>query len=153
MLVPVPAGGVSAAPDPVQPPPCRRRSSPLLLPPLERRRLSLRRSTHHPVRALPQTLSTNTNLAETVCGTPYYLSPELVWGKPYDAASDVWALGVVAFQLLTLKRPFDGPNLGALVMRIARGQSDADALAGCGHPLGTRPMTSTRPAGIRCTTA
>jgi NIMA (never in mitosis gene a)-related kinase len=34
-------------------------------------------------------------------GTPYYLSPELVAGKPYDARADVWALGCVIYELMT----------------------------------------------------
>ncbi|EOD15065.1 hypothetical protein EMIHUDRAFT_44037, partial [Emiliania huxleyi CCMP1516] len=54
--------------------------------------------------------STETHLAETMCGTPYYLSPELVRGLPYSQPSDVWALGVILFELLTLKRPFSAPN-------------------------------------------
>jgi NIMA (never in mitosis gene a)-related kinase len=38
-------------------------------------------------------LSSETNFAHTTCGTPYYLSPELCEGKPYNDKSDVWALG------------------------------------------------------------
>ena len=53
---------------------------------------------------ISKTLSTNSNLAETVCGTPYYLSPELVMGQPYKEPSDVWALGVILFELITLQR-------------------------------------------------
>ena len=40
------------------------------------------------------------------CGTPCYLSPEEVRHEAYGAPSDVWALGVVAYELLTLRRPF-----------------------------------------------
>ena len=41
-------------------------------------------------------------LAVTTCGTPDFLSPELVRGKPYGAPSDAWAVGCILFQLLTL---------------------------------------------------
>lgn len=78
--------------------------------------------------------STETHLAETMCGTPYYLSPELVRGLPYSQPSDVWALGVILFELLTLKRPFSAPNgaLGALVMAITTGARTPDAFPrGC----------------------
>eukprot|EP00965_Chrysotila_dentata_P029496 980346-Pleurochrysis_carterae.AAC.1 len=48
-------------------------------------------------------LSTQSNMAHTVCGTPYYLSPELVRGSAYSEPSDVWALGVLLFELITLQ--------------------------------------------------
>ncbi len=80
--------------------------------------------------------STETNLAETMCGTPYYLSPELIRGQPYAEPADVWALGVILFELLALRRPFSAPNgaLGALVMRITQGDSEVAPLRACAHP-------------------
>ena len=42
-------------------------------------------------------LGTSASFANTVVGTPYYLSPELCEDKPYNAKTDVWALGVVAY--------------------------------------------------------
>ena len=38
------------------------------------------------------------DFAQTCVGTPYYLSPELIEGRPYNQLSDVWALGVLLFQ-------------------------------------------------------
>ncbi|HEY8075504.1 MAG TPA: protein kinase [Labilithrix sp.] len=58
-----------------------------------------------------------------VVGTPFYMSPEQVTAqKNIDARADVWALGVVAFEALTGKRPYDGPSFGALAVRIATGE-------------------------------
>uniref|UniRef100_A0A7S0VHZ0 non-specific serine/threonine protein kinase n=1 Tax=Hemiselmis tepida TaxID=464990 RepID=A0A7S0VHZ0_9CRYP len=65
----------------------------------------------------------NTNeLANTMVGTPYYLSPELCEGRPYNDKSDVWSLGCVLYELCTLKHPFDASNQGALILKIIRGK-------------------------------
>ena len=45
----------------------------------------------------------------TQVGTPPYMSPELVSGHEYGTSSDVWAIGVVLFEMLALRRPFDVP--------------------------------------------
>jgi serine/threonine-protein kinase len=43
-------------------------------------------------------------------GTPYYASPELISGDPLTPASDVYALGVMFYELLAGARPFDGES-------------------------------------------
>lgn len=62
--------------------------------------------------------------AKTVCGTPYYFSPELCQSKPYNNKSDVWALGVVFYETLTLRRPFNAKTLKDLLKKILIGQYD-----------------------------
>jgi len=55
-------------------------------------------------------------------GTPYYMSPEQIIGaKTLDHRTDLWALGVVAFECLGGKRPFDGETLGGLALTICSG--------------------------------
>jgi len=52
-------------------------------------------------------------------GTPYYLSPEQARGlKTLDFRSDLWALGVLAFECLAGKLPFAAPALGPLIAQI-----------------------------------
>jgi len=67
-------------------------------------------------------LSTQTNFARTIVGTPYYLSPELCEDKPYNEKSDMWAAGVVLYELCTRRHPFDAENQGALILKILRGK-------------------------------
>lgn len=59
---------------------------------------------------LAKVLGARNALARTFVGTPYYLSPEQCSDKPYNNKSDVWALGVVLYELCTLKRPFEAEN-------------------------------------------
>ena len=51
----------------------------------------------------------------TFLGTPCYVSPEQARGRPIDYRSDLWSLGVIAFQCLTGQLPFDSRALGELM--------------------------------------
>lgn len=52
-------------------------------------------------------------------GSPAYMAPELLAGNRADAASDLYALGVLLFQLLTGRLPFEGDTMGALLRSMA----------------------------------
>src|SRR5205814_1178498 len=45
------------------------------------------------------------------CGTLAYMSPEQFYGKHLDARADVWAIGVIMYELLTGILPFDGEGI------------------------------------------
>ena len=59
--------------------------------------------------------------AKTKVGTPYYLSPEIINSKPYDSKSDIWALGVLIYEMMTFKMPFNATSLPSLSLKIIRG--------------------------------
>jgi len=67
-------------------------------------------------------LDTTVAMAQTVVGTLYYLSPELVQRTPYSFKSDVWALGIVLYELAALKQPFDSKSLHELLQLIVKGE-------------------------------
>ena len=70
---------------------------------------------------IAKVLNKTTDNAKTMVGTPYYLSPEIVDNKPYNFKSDVWSLGVLFYEMCTLKPPFDASSLHFLVLKIVRG--------------------------------
>jgi serine/threonine-protein kinase len=53
-------------------------------------------------------------------GSPEYMSPEQVWEGNVDAQTDVWAMGVVAFEMLTGTNPFSDETLAKVYERITR---------------------------------
>jgi serine/threonine protein kinase len=56
-----------------------------------------------------------------ILGTPEFMSPEQIRGKPLDARSDVYALGIVAFEMFTGKLPFQGRNAQEMMIARLRG--------------------------------
>ncbi len=65
-------------------------------------------------------LSQQLTQTRAVLGTPYYMSPEQIQGAGVDGRTDQYALGVVAYELLTGERPFTADSLPTLLFRIVR---------------------------------
>lgn len=56
-----------------------------------------------------------------MCGTPLYMAPEILHGRPYDHKVDVWSLGAVFYEMLTGFTPFTGVNKADLKKNLEQG--------------------------------
>ncbi len=64
-------------------------------------------------------------VAKTLVGSIYYASPEQIWGNTLDNRSDVYALGVVLYEMITGQRPFTGRSMPELTQAIITGSAQA----------------------------
>ncbi|OQS07130.1 ubiquinone biosynthesis protein COQ9 [Thraustotheca clavata] len=67
---------------------------------------------------ISKALKSGINVAQTQIGTPLYLSPEICQGEDYDFKSDIWGLGCVLHELLTLSPPFLARSWPCIVQKI-----------------------------------
>ena len=71
---------------------------------------------------IARVLKSKKDMARIVIGTPYYISPEIVESKPYSYKSDLWSLGCILFEMMSLKHAFDANDMNGLIMKIIRGK-------------------------------
>ena len=60
-------------------------------------------------------------LGYTQTGTPYYASPEVWKDQPYDSKSDIWSLGCITYEMLTLRPPFRAESMEGLYNKVIKG--------------------------------
>lgn len=63
-----------------------------------------------------------TSLAETLCGSPLYMAPEILRYEKYDAKADLWSVGTVLYEMMVGKPPFRASNHVELLRKIERGE-------------------------------
>ena len=85
-------------------------------------------------------LTGDTDLTSTgqMVGSPAYMSPEQIKGEKLDARTDIFSLGIVLYQALTLRKPFPADTLTTLVYQILHEE-----------PLDTGLVTKELPDGLR----
>lgn len=61
-------------------------------------------------------------MAETLCGSPLYMAPEILRYEKYDAKVDLWSVGAVLFEMAVGKPPFRASNHVELLRKIEKGE-------------------------------
>jgi serine/threonine-protein kinase len=81
------------------------------------------------------TITANFTRPGVVLGTAAYMSPEQARGKPLDKRTDIWSFGVLLYESLGGRRPFDGETTSDLIARILERQPDWTAIPPQTPPL------------------
>jgi serine/threonine protein kinase len=69
---------------------------------------------------IAKAVSSSQTKSGVILGTPNYISPEQINGDSIDGRSDIFSLGVVFFELLTGRLPFQGKNLTSLLYNVTQ---------------------------------
>lgn len=64
------------------------------------------------------------SLAETLCGSPLYMAPEILRYEKYDAKADLWSVGTVMYEMVTGRPPFRAANHVELLRKIEMQSED-----------------------------
>ena len=81
------------------------------------------------------TLTMGMTEAGMILGTAAYMAPEQAKGKPVDKRADIWACGVVLYELATGKRLFKGEDVSDILASVLKEQPDFDAVPERLRPL------------------
>jgi serine/threonine-protein kinase len=87
-------------------------------------------------------LASHDSGASPLLGTPAYWCPEQILGKPQDARSDLFSLGVVLYEIVTGKRPFDAESLQAICGRVLSSTPLPASHANPSLPAGFDPIVA-----------
>jgi tRNA A-37 threonylcarbamoyl transferase component Bud32 len=87
------------------------------------------------------TLTVNRTHEGVIAGTPAYMSPEQARGEAVDVQTDIWAFGVVVYELLTGASPFKGTTTADTLAQVLRGEPDCSRLPSDTPPAVRRLVT------------
>ncbi|ORX37575.1 hypothetical protein BD324DRAFT_641773 [Kockovaella imperatae] len=92
-------------------------------------------------------------MAETLCGSPLYMAPEILRYEKYDAKADLWSVGAVLFEMSVGRPPFRANNHVELLRRIEKGEDRIkfpdESSKAQNPPEGETPQTSPVPDDIK----
>src|SRR5262249_35761464 len=78
---------------------------------------------------------TRATMAGTILGTAAYMAPEQARGQPTDKRPDIWAFGVVAYEMPTGRAPFEGATVSDTLAFVLPREIDPPALPDRARPL------------------
>jgi serine/threonine protein kinase len=64
-----------------------------------------------------KTLNSDESMNETMCGTPYYMAPEIMHNQTYNAKADLWSVGIIMYEMLYALYPFGEHLTGPYELR------------------------------------
>jgi Tol biopolymer transport system component len=76
--------------------------------------------------SISPTLSVHATQAGIILGTAAYMSPEQARGRPVDKRADIWAFGVVLYEMVTGRKPFGGDDVGEVLAGVIKEQPPWD---------------------------
>ncbi len=86
--------------------------------------------------SLSPTITQKATRAGVIMGTAAYMSPEQARGRPIDRRADIWAFGVILFEMLTGRRLFPGETISDIIAAVLRADPDWAALPpATPHPI------------------
>ena len=77
-----------------------------------------------------------------ILGTAAYMAPEQAKGKPVDRRADIWAFGVVLYEMLTGRRAFEGEDVSDLLVAVSSKDVNLGGAAGRRHRGSARSSAS-----------
>ncbi len=98
-------------------------------------------SSRHTSRKDSLDLSGNGTLQGLILGTAAYMAPEQARGMPVDKRADIWAFGVLLYEMLTGKPMFKGETVTDILAAVVRGEPDWSALPATTPPSIRRLLT------------
>ena len=73
----------------------------------------------------------NTSLAETLCGSPLYMAPEILNYQKYNAKADLWSVGTVLYEMCCGRPPFKASNHLELFQKIKKANDEVTVPSNC----------------------
>jgi serine/threonine protein kinase len=78
---------------------------------------------------LSKTFQSNNTMFHTWCGTPLYMAPEVILPKTYNSKCDIWSSGIILYEMLFGKLPFNHPHEINLLNQIQKNEPNYQGIS------------------------